>query len=99
MKKPKKSHAGRLAKNLPPTKSEKTTLGEDIGKILVDVGKLTFGSIFLASLLRDEIPQAILAIGGFVVAVTLIAAGVFFARKEKKTGQRVIRRRKRSKVC
>jgi hypothetical protein len=77
----------KLAKKLPPTKSEKTTLREDIGKVLIDVGKLIFGSIFLGSILRGEIPQAILAISGFVTAVALLVAGVLLVRKEKKSGE------------
>jgi hypothetical protein len=31
-----------------------TTLREDIGKLLMDVGKLMFGSIFLGSILRCQ---------------------------------------------
>jgi len=45
------------------------------------------GSIFLGSILRGETPQAILAIGGFVIAVALLFAGVSLVKKEKKDGE------------
>ena len=45
------------------------------------------GSIFLGSILRGEIPQAILAIGGFVIAVALLFAGIALVKKEKKNGE------------
>ena len=49
MKKIKKSPK-KLAKKLPPAKSGKTTLREDIGKVLIDVGKLICCPLTLDSL-------------------------------------------------
>jgi predicted RNA-binding protein len=69
-----------------PKKRAKTTIKENIGKVLIDVGKLIFGSIFLGSILRGEIPQVILMISGFAVASTLLAAGVLLVTKEEKNG-------------
>jgi len=46
------------------------------------VGKLIFGSI-----LRGEIPQVILAISGFMVALALCIAGLVMGIKEKKNGE------------
>ena len=66
---------------------KQTTLREDAGKLLIDMGKLIFGSIFLASILRGEIPQAILAISGFVAALALCMAGLIMGIKDKKTGE------------
>ena len=87
MKKTKKSRANKPAKTPPPTRPEKTTLRENIGKVLIDVGKLIFGSIFLGGILRGELPQAILAIGGLVVALLLLAAGILLLTEEKKSGE------------
>ena len=72
----------------PPIKKAKklTTRKEDAGKLLLDLGKLVFGSICLGSILRGEIPQAILGISGFAVAIALFIVGLHFVKKEKKNG-------------
>jgi hypothetical protein len=41
---------------------KETTLKQDAGKLLLDIGKLVFGSIFLGGVLRGEIPQSVLLI-------------------------------------
>ena len=89
----------------PPMKKAKTTIKENIGKVLIDVGKLIFGSIFLGSILRGEIPQVILIISGFAAASALLAAGVLLVTKEESPSQRNgangengSPRRKRSKI-
>jgi hypothetical protein len=66
---------------------KRTTLKEDAGKLLLDMGKLIFGSIFLGSILRGEIPQVILAISGFMAALALCIAGLLMGIKEKKNGE------------
>ena len=78
MKKPKK----------PPKKVVKTTLKENIGKALIDLGKLIFASVFLGGILRGDIPQDILTIGGFVAAMASLTVGVLLVtRKEEKNGE------------
>lgn len=66
---------------------KRTTLKEDAGKLLLDFGKLVFGGLFLGGVLRGEIPQALLAIGGFTAAIILCMIGLFLASKEKKDGE------------
>ena len=70
-----------------PVKKAKTTIKENIGKVLIDVGKLIFGSIFLGSILRGEISQVILMISGFATALALIVAGVLLVTKKEKNGE------------
>jgi uncharacterized membrane protein YraQ (UPF0718 family) len=66
-------------------KSKKqTTFKEDAGKLLLDLGKLVFGGIFLGSILRGEIPHSILLIGGFIAATVLFIIGLLWVSKEKK---------------
>ena len=60
---------------------------EDAGKLLIDLGKLVFGSIFLGGVLRGEIPQGLLVIGGFAVATIFCVVGLFWVSKEKKNGE------------
>ena len=50
-----------------------TTLKEDVGKLLLDVGRLVTGSIVLGILLRGEIPDDILLTAGIAVAAVLFS--------------------------
>jgi len=63
---------------------KQTTFRENSGKLLLDLGKLVFGSIFLGGVLRGEIPQTILVIGGFGVATLFCIIGLFRITIEKK---------------
>ena len=63
---------------------KQTTLKEDTGKLLLDVGKLVFGSICLGSILRGEVPQIILGLSGFAATIALFIAGLLLVKKEKK---------------
>jgi len=64
-----------------------TTIKEDTGKLLLDIGKLVFGSIFLGGVLRGEIPQGMLVIGGFTAATVFCIIGLLWISKEKKIGE------------
>ena len=66
---------------------KQTTIKEDAGKLLLDLGKLVFGSIFLGGVLRGEIPQTILLIGGFTGASIFCIIGLLFVAKEKNVGE------------
>ena len=66
---------------------KQTTFKEDAGKLLLDIGKLVFGSIFLGGILRGEIPHAILVIGGITVAAIFCIIGLLLGTKEKKNGE------------
>jgi len=63
---------------------KQTSIKEDTGKLLLDLGKLVFGGIFLGGILRGEIPHAILVIGGFAVATAFCIIGLFLGTREKK---------------
>ena len=55
MKKPKK----------PPKKLARTTLREDIGKLLFEIGRIALGGIVIVVLLRGELSDDILLRGGY----------------------------------
>jgi uncharacterized membrane protein YraQ (UPF0718 family) len=57
---------------------------EDIGKLFVDLGKLVFGGVFLGGILRGEVPQTVLVIGGFVVATVCFILGLLFIKERSK---------------
>jgi len=73
---------------------EQSTIKEDAGKLLQDIGKLIFGSMFLGGVLRGELPQNILIISGFTGAVIFCIAGLFLAAKKKKIGETSIKETK-----
>jgi hypothetical protein len=72
---------GRIA-NMKKEKKP-TTMKENLGKLLLDVGKLTFGSFILGGVLRGEVPQHIVLIAGMAVSVTCFVVGLVFTAKEK----------------
>ena len=64
-------------------KKNPTSRKEDAGKLLLDLGKLVFGSIFLGGVLREEIPQNMLMIIGFIVAIIFCLVGLSLVAKTK----------------
>ena len=65
-------------------KKKKTTLKEETGRLLFDVGKLGLGTIVLGSILRSEVRQDILlTVGSAAVIVCFIAALVMVTREIK----------------
>ncbi|MDR3365375.1 MAG: hypothetical protein LBO71_00190 [Prevotellaceae bacterium] len=54
---------------------------DNIGKLCLDLGKLTFGSLVLGSILKGDIDKAYIIIGGSIVALILIVAGIFLTSK------------------
>jgi len=68
---------------------------EDVGKTLLDLGKLIFGGVFIGGILRAEVSHDILIIGGIVAAVVLIVIGHLLGNKKKKKGNSLQKRRKK----
>jgi len=61
---------------------KRTTFKEDMGKFLLDFGKLVFAGIVFGSIMRSEIPQdALLTIAGAVAIVSCIG-GLILGIKE-----------------
>jgi len=60
-----------------------TTMKENTGKVLIDLGKLMFGSFILGGVLRGEVPQFIILISGFIGAITFITFGLVLTNKNK----------------
>jgi hypothetical protein len=61
-----------------------TDFRENTGKVLIDLGKLVFGSMFLGGVLRGEVPPAIMVTGGFIVTILFCGVGLWAITKEKK---------------
>jgi len=56
---------------------------ENLGKLLLDLSKLTFASFILGGILKGELPQNILIAAGCVAFVVLAVAGLIFTSRKK----------------
>jgi hypothetical protein len=67
---------------------KETTMKENMGKLLLDLGKLVVGGIIIGGILRGAIPQVMLIISGSVVAIIFIyiRTSMDSKRKERKQG-------------
>ena len=79
------------------TKLTRTTLKEDIGKMLFEVGRMALGSMVIGVLLRGETPDDILLIAGTAVVAVCFIISVILGLREIKTDKTPFRWRKRSK--
>jgi len=64
-----------------------TDFRENTGKVLIDLGKLVFGSMFLGGVLRGEVPPIIMITGGFIVTILFCGVGLWATTKEKKKAE------------
>jgi len=64
---------------------KRTTRKEDAGRYMLDISKLIIGGVVITSLLRRDIPQDILLVGGFAAAIVLFILGLIMGPKEIKT--------------
>ena len=97
----------------PPVKKarKRTTLKDDIAKLLSDLGKLVFGSMVLGAIIRSGLSQETQLTAGGIVAIVLLVGSIILGVREVKSekppsnrGGKIlrpptfkIRRRKRSK--
>jgi len=58
---------------------------ENLGKLLLDLSKLTFASFILGGILKGELPQFVLIASGCVVFVLLAVAGLIFTSRKKRS--------------
>jgi len=64
----------------------KTDIIENGGKVLINLGQLLFGTLFLGSVLQGDVPKFIIMMAGGVGAIMFIIVGLFIsAKKRKKT--------------
>jgi hypothetical protein len=66
---------------------KKTDIIENGGKVLINIGQLIFGTLFLGSVLRGEVPQFLMMIAGGIGALVFIIIGLVISAKERKTGE------------
>ena len=76
---------------------KRSSFKEDIGKYLLDLGKLMFGSIVFGSIMRIQVPQDLLLTIGTGAAIVVSIVGLMLGIRETRTGKPEKPRRKRSK--
>jgi hypothetical protein len=60
---------------------------ENLGKLLLDLSKLTFASFILGGILKGELPQYILIAAGCIVFTILAVIGLFLTSRKKTGGK------------
>ena len=68
---------------------KQTDFRENTGRVLIDLGKLVFASLFLGGVLRGEVPPVIMVTGGFIVTIVFCGVGLWAITKEKKKGESI----------
>jgi hypothetical protein len=72
-------------------KEEKTIqpnpeLWDNLGKLLLDLSKLTFASFILGGILKGELPQYVVIAAGSIIFMTLAVVGLIFTSRKKNRG-------------
>jgi uncharacterized membrane protein YraQ (UPF0718 family) len=73
----------RLVKMKEKKLKKKTNLVENSGKVLVNLGQIVFGTLFLGGVLRGEVPQYVMVASGVVGTTILIVLGLLLSAKGK----------------
>ena len=69
-------------KPIPPS----TDFWDNLGKLLIDMAKLTFASFILGGILKGELPQNVLIIVGCIVFMFFAVIGLILTSRKKNRG-------------
>jgi len=58
----------------------------NLGKLLLDLAKLTFASFILGGILKGEVPQNVLIIAGCIVFMVFAVTGLVLTSRKKNRG-------------
>ena len=72
-----------MGKEKKPKKQ--TNFRDNLGKLMLDLGKLVFGGMFIAGILRGKLPHTIIIMGGLALAILGFVLGLLLTTKEEKT--------------
>jgi len=61
-------------------------LWDNLGKLLLDMAKLTFASFILGGILKGELPQNVLIAAGCIVFLIFAVAGLILTSRKKNRG-------------
>jgi len=68
-----------------PTQSN-SEFRDNLGKLLLDLAKLTFASFILGGILKGELPQNILIIAGIIAFMVFTVIGLLLTSRKKNRG-------------
>ena len=60
--------------------------GDNLGKLLLDMAKLTFASFILGGILKGEVPQDILIAAGCIAFLMFAVTGLLLTSRKKNRG-------------
>jgi len=63
---------------------KQTTIKQDIGKLLLDLGKLLFGGVFIGGILRGDFSHFFLIISGFGIGIFFCFLGLILGLRKTK---------------
>ena len=67
-----------------------TDFWDNLGKLLLDMAKLTFASFILGGILKGELPQDVLIIAGCIAFVFFALIGLILTSRKKNRGNYVV---------
>ncbi|MDR3325369.1 MAG: hypothetical protein LBS82_05225 [Spirochaetaceae bacterium] len=59
----------------------KRQVNENVGKVFLDMAKLTFASFILGGILRGSVPQYVIIVTGGALTIGLLTLGLWFISK------------------
>jgi hypothetical protein len=63
-----------------------TNFRENVGRLLLDIGKILFGTLFLGGVLRGEVEPLVTVIAGIGTAMLFFVFGIWLTTKKKDKG-------------
>ena len=80
-----KQQRAQLNKQLEPVvKKKSTSIADDAGKFCLDIAKLVFGGVLLASIMQQNINFDSLFLTGLAVVLIFVVFGFYLIKKSKK---------------
>ena len=80
-----KQQRAQLNKQLEPiAKKKSTSIADEAGKFCLDIAKLVFGGVLLASIMQQDIDFDSLFLTGLAVVLIFVVFGFYLIKKSKK---------------
>ena len=64
-------------------KEKKEAILSEVGKFFIDIAKLVFGGIILASIMKIDVKQSLLFILGGIAVIIVVTVGLLFIALSK----------------
>jgi len=57
----------------------------ELGRVMINLGELTYGGLVLGAILQGSFPKFIVLVSGSIIAACFIIAGLFFVKRQEKS--------------